>query len=273
MLSKHPLVSVVIPAYNHEKYIQETIKSIIAQTYKNIELIIVNDGSSDNTLIKINELKQLCEERFIRFICESQKKLGVPDTLNRLISLAAGEFIYITASDDIVKSTAIEKMVSFLKTHKKYALVVGDNEFIDKDGKCCYWDINRNLHYKQTSETYKTFADYLQKASALDFQSNLFGTYYTLIRGNYIPNGYLIRKNIFEKIKPFTKEAPLEDWYLMLQISKYAKLKFINEVLFSYRWHPDNTAKHLDVMLKNNQITLDYELNSLKSINKRYFQF
>ena len=60
------LVSVVIPAYNHEKYIQTTIESVIAQTYKNIELLILDDGSSDNTWNKIQEMREKCERRFVR---------------------------------------------------------------------------------------------------------------------------------------------------------------------------------------------------------------
>ena len=65
-MSINPLVSVIIPAYNHEKYIKKAIESIINQTYENIELIIVDDGSDDFTWNKIQEMKPLCEKRFRR---------------------------------------------------------------------------------------------------------------------------------------------------------------------------------------------------------------
>lgn len=68
------LISVLVPAYNHEQYIQETIRSVIGQSYKNIELIILDDGSSDKTLEKIKELESECNERFVRFEYSSQKQ-------------------------------------------------------------------------------------------------------------------------------------------------------------------------------------------------------
>ena len=67
---ENPLVSVIIPVYNHEKYVQETIKSIINQTYKNIELLMLDDGSKDNSFAKTLELKEECEKRFVRVIME-----------------------------------------------------------------------------------------------------------------------------------------------------------------------------------------------------------
>ncbi len=91
----NPLVSVIIPAYNHENYVQECINSIIEQTYKNIELIIVDDGSKDSTWNKIQEMKAVCEKRFVRVHFETKENEGTCKTLNKLLSLAKGEFIYL----------------------------------------------------------------------------------------------------------------------------------------------------------------------------------
>ena len=73
MPSSEQLVSVIIPAYNHERFVQQTIRSIIGQSYKNIELIIIDDGSTDSTWLKINELKKECEERFSRVVFKTKK--------------------------------------------------------------------------------------------------------------------------------------------------------------------------------------------------------
>ena len=67
MIEKKPLVSVLIPAYNHSEYIEECINSFIIQTYLNLELIIINDGSTDDTHQKIENCRTICEERFVRF--------------------------------------------------------------------------------------------------------------------------------------------------------------------------------------------------------------
>ena len=264
------LVSVLIPAYNHEKYVQETIKSIIDQTYQNIELIIVDDGSKDSTWQKIQELKKECEKRFVRVHFETKENEGTCKTFNRLLDLSQGEYIYFIASDDMAKPEAIETEVKFLSKHKDYALVVGDNEIIDGDGKRAYWDKDRNLIYDKNQAKFLTFCDFL-KADRLDvnFNSQNFGSYLSLAKGNYISNGYLIRKSILKKTGYFTPEAPLEDYWLMLQISKYAKLKFINKMLFSYRWHENNTIKNIKKMQSIAERTIRYEKSIVANLNNK----
>lgn len=235
-----PLVSVLIPAYNHEKYIQQTINSIINQTYSNIELIILDDGSKDKTWNKIIELKPNCEKRFANIHFETKQNEGTCITLNKLLEFANGEFIYIIASDDLAKSKAIEKEVEFLLNNPEYALVVGDNEYIDSNDNQIF-RTQKGFTSNIQNAKYKTVKEFLSAKLRVDFLSNDFGSYKTLYKENYIPNGYLIKKDIFKTIGHFTKDAPLEDYWLMLQISKYKKLKFIDEVLFSYRIHDTNT--------------------------------
>lgn len=235
-----PLVSVLIPAYNHENYIQETIESIINQTYPNIELIILDDGSKDKTWEKITELKPKCENRFVKIHFETKQNEGTCMTLNKLLKLSSGEFVYIIASDDLAKPQAIEKEVKILQNNPDYALAVGDNEYVDSMGKQIF-RTQKAFTSNIKNAKYKTVKEFLSSKLKIDFLSDDFGSYKTLYKENYIPNGYLIRKNIFETIGNFTKNAPLEDFWLMLQISKYKKMKYIDEILFSYRIHDTNT--------------------------------
>ena len=76
MNDNNPLVSVLIPAYNHEKYVQDAIKSIMEQTYQNIELIVIDDGSKDSTWQKIQDMKSECEKRFTRVHFETKQNEG-----------------------------------------------------------------------------------------------------------------------------------------------------------------------------------------------------
>ena len=267
--SNLPLVSVGIPAYNHEKYIQKTIRSIIAQTYQNIELIVIDDGSEDSTWQKIQELKQECEKRFVRIDFSTQENCGVCKTSNKIKAKAQGEFIYSIASDDLAKPQAIEKQLDFLLKNKDYALAVGDNEIIDSEGKRAYWDNERNLIYDENKAKHKTFGSSLRAGKYPISNPEQFGTYENLLRGNHIPNGSLIRKSVFDEIGDFTPEAPLEDYWSMLQISKRAKLKYIDEVLFSYRWHGKNTAAQTERMEKMTEKTLEYEKNKYIGNNRR----
>ena len=142
------------------------------------------------------------------------------------------------------------------------------NEIIDSEGKVCYWDKTRNNVYDIKKAKYKTFAEFLQRVRKLEFSSDAFGTYPTLYTGNYIPNGYLIRKSIFEKIGFFTSEAPLEDYWLMLQISKYAKIKYLDEILFSYRWHNANTIKNIEKIRLYTDKTSELEEKILSKVNE-----
>lgn len=258
-----PLVSVLIPAYNHENYIQETIESIINQTYPNIELIILDDGSKDKTWEKITELKPKCENRFVKIHFETKQNEGTCITLNKLLELSSGEFVYIIASDDLAKPQAIEKEVKFLQDNPDYALAVGDNEYVDSMGKQIF-RTPKAFTSNIKNAKYKTVKEFLSSKLKIDFLSDDFGSYKTLYKENYIPNGYLIRKNIFETIGNFTKNAPLEDFWLMLQISKYKKMKYIDEILFSYRIHDTNTIGNSTRMRELTTQTRNYEQKLLE---------
>lgn len=260
---KNNLVSVLIPAYNHENYIQETIESIINQTYPNIELIILDDGSKDKTWEKITELKPKCENRFVKSHFETKQNEGTCITLNKLLKLSSGEFVYIIASDDLAKPQAIEEEVKFLQDNPDYALAVGDNEYVDSMGKQIF-RTQKAFTSNIKNAKYKTVKEFLSSKLKIDFLSDDFGSYKTLYKENYIPNGYLIRKNIFETIGNFTKNAPLEDFWLMLQISKYKKMKYIDEILFSYRIHDTNTIGNSTRMRELTTQTRNYEQKLLE---------
>lgn len=257
--TKPGLVSVLIPAFNHEQYVQETLRSIIAQTYPQIELLVIDDGSKDSTWKKIHELRSACEARFQRTVFLTQENQGTTGTLNRLVSMAHGEYVYLIASDDIAFPEAIQTELDFLTAHPDYALAVGDNLIIDENGNPAAIDKNWQILPLGTENTSSTFAEHLQKCSDIDFRTWKFGTYSVLFRGNHIPNGYLIRKSIFSKIPAFCKEAPLEDYFLMLQIAKHAKIKFLDVPLFYYRRHSGGTSQNHLLMHEMTEKTRNFE--------------
>lgn len=245
------LVSVVIPSYNHESYIVHTIQSIIDQTYQNIEIVIVNDGSPDNSKDVIASMMPSCEERFVRAVFIDRENQGLMRTLNEGVAAAKGEYIYIIASDDSARPEAIETLHDFLSEHHEYVLAVGNNHFMDDKGAQTYWNEAQENVYDKSKATYISFAEFLQKSRPdIDFHSDDFGDYRNLLLGNHVPNGYLIRKKSFDAVGGYSEDAPVEDMYLMMQLSKIGKLKYIDKVLFNYRWHNDNTIKKRDVMLK-----------------------
>lgn len=256
-----PKISVLMPVYNTKsEYLRKAIESVLNQTFTDIELIIINDNSTENVEDVIFSYK---DERIIYIKNETNMTAAI--VRNRGLEIARGEYISMVDSDDIATPTLLEELYNFLSKNKDYALAVGENEIIDENGIVCYWDIKRNLVYNRNEAFYYSYSDYLMKwATNINFFGDDFGSYQKLLLGNHIPNGYLIRKSIFEKIGFYKKEAPLEDYYIMLQIAKYAKMKFIPKTLFYYRWHSNNASHQTEKVRINGKITRRYEIEIVK---------
>ena len=263
-----PLISVLIPAYNHERHVGDTINSIIAQTYKNLELIVIDDGSKDNTFRILEAYKKKCKQRFSRVWFETQPNQGTTVTLNKLIEKARGDYIYMIASDDEAKPNAIEYLYNALIQDKKNVVAFCDNEIINEFSERIAW--NETRCSVPLEEGYQTFWQYLVAQSIhIPSNPNKYGSYASLVQGNYIPNGFLIKKEAILKAGGYKKKAPLEDWYMHLQLSKLGKYVFVPEVLLSYRWHDNNTIKQQNKMNAYCIQTLKYEREILyKSQNK-----
>lgn len=246
------LISVIIPAYNHEKYIEECIRSIMAQTYQNIELLVIDDGSKDGTFEILKALKPECEKRFVRVVFETQENQGTRVTLNRLIDLAQGQYIYMIASDDMAKPQAIETLHLFLSQNPDYVLAVGDNEIINGKSERIYWGENRAV-LPENKALYKTFGDELH-LNVPDNKLADFGAYANLLKGNHVPNGYLYLRQAMIDAGKYDESVFLEDWYMHLQLSKIGKYKYIPDILFSYRWHESNTVSSSEYKAKQLEI-------------------
>lgn len=264
---KNNLISVLIPSYNHDRYIIECINSIIGQTYKHIELIIIDDGSSDNTNNEIDSIKPICEKRFTKFIyIKHDQNKGIIETESELLNYSSGEFLFKIASDDMIKrNNTIEKLHNFLSQNKDYGLAVCDNDFIDSNSKKCYLDKGGNIAYEKNSRNYDSYINLLLSNRAdLTPDSENFGSYESILRGNYITNGLLVRRSVYNKIEHYNRNAPLEDWFLILQIAKFYKIKLIKDKLFSYRKHRSNTSNDKQHMKELIRKTAGYEKKLLE---------
>ena len=266
------LVSVIIPAYNHENYIRDTIRSIAEQTYTKIEIIITNDGSTDDTKKVIELLIQQYKQRFTRTIFINKANEGIIKSLNLCLSKALGKYIYIIASDDIAAPNAIKQLHHFLSRNEDYVLAVADNILIDENNRRFYWNKDQSTQYKIEKAFAVTFGDYLQKLRPdIDFNGPDFGTYKSLLSGNHIPNGYLIRHSALKAVGGYAEAAPLEDLYMMLQLSKIGKFKFIPSPLFSYRWHDANTTNQRTRMTTFEKQTLKLEIPYARARGMSHF--
>lgn len=136
-----PLVSIVMTTYNHEKYLDETIKSVLHQTFDDYEFIIINNGSTDNTA---EILKTFSDPRLSIHHVEKNKG-GVP-AMNQAISLAKGKYIAILCSDDVFCPEKLQKQVDFLDKHSEIGIVFTRVKIIDENSQ----DFSNPDHFYST---------------------------------------------------------------------------------------------------------------------------
>lgn len=229
MSTNNKLVTVIISAYNHENFIQETINSIIEQTYKNIELLIINDGSSDKTHEKILELEDKCIKRFTRFIYINRENKGLIASINELNSMAKGYFILGVASDDFCPKNRVEKQVNALEEHPEYGMCYGRMIAVDEQS---------NLLPTQPKTKYNK-SGYL-------FNELLFRNFITA------PT-VMMKKSVLDEVGGFDTKYRIEDHPLWLKISKKYKIFYLNEDLIYYRDHANNISKNTSFMIEENE--------------------
>ena len=137
-----PLVSIITPSFNQGRFIEDTIKSVLNQTYKNIEYIVVDGESTDETLAILDKYS----DRLLYF---SERDDGQADAINKGIRKSKGQFLCYLNSDDTLEPTAVSYLVSYLLAHPYVDVVYGDANYIDKYNKIiepyytCEWDFER----------------------------------------------------------------------------------------------------------------------------------
>ncbi len=247
-----PLVSVILPVFNGEDYISDAIESVYKQTYKHIELIIINDGSSDNSQKKIYRLINSKDylKRFKSIVYEYQENEGVASAYNKGIKLSKGEYISFLAQDDIYVSYFLEEAVSTIsKLNEDYCMVCGDASFIDENGKRIYLKPHALAHLVDVSHTQKpnytnsflAFTTYGR--DDFDYRKD-FGSYSSLLMSNYIPiNASVVKRKAIEKVGYFTVGNFIEDWDLWLRLARYYRFFYIDKTFLYYRWHVSNSVK------------------------------
>ena len=120
-MNNNPLVSILIPLYNSEKYISETIESCLNQTYKNVEIIIVDDGSTDNSL----KIAKTFETKYNNIFVFTQKNKGAPAARNKAFEYSKGEYIQYLDADDLLSKNKIEKQLKILKKNDINIIISG----------------------------------------------------------------------------------------------------------------------------------------------------
>lgn len=209
------VASVIIAAHNAEKYIEETITSVLAQTYSKVDCIVVDDGSTDNTKNIVNTFGTR-----IKYIYQDNAERSV--ARNTGLAHSIGQYVMFLDADDYITPDKIADQVTYLENHTDDDAVYSQARYFKDNGRRSYYTVPRI-----TPE-----GDILDK----------------LIYGNFINLGSpLIRKEALDRVNGFDIDREIilnEDWDLWLRLAlSGVRYGFIDKVHFYYRVHSGNTSK------------------------------
>lgn len=143
-------ISVIIPLYNAEKFIKNTLDSILTQEYTNFEIIVVDDESTDNSA----QIVKGYEEKYSQIKLISQKNSGAPMARNKGLSLAEGEYILFLDSDDLLSSSSFLQVNAVIKDEKDYDLIIGDYSLINNSGEAIGIKVNNKFKNIQNANDF-----------------------------------------------------------------------------------------------------------------------
>jgi glycosyltransferase involved in cell wall biosynthesis len=209
-MSESPLVSVVLGTYNGAAYLEEQLRSVLAQTWTNLEIIAIDDGSTDRTVEILREYA--ARDSRIKIIINEQN-LGFVRNFEKGCSLSKGKWISLCDQDDYWAPEKVEKM----------ALAIGDYPMIYCDSELCGPDLQPMGTRISDLVHYQSFDDCRQ----LCVFSRMYG------------HATLITRSLFDKASPFRKEIPHDGW-LAYHATLYGGVRYLPEVLVKYRQHAGN---------------------------------
>lgn len=242
------LVSIIIPVYNHESYVEETLNSVYYQTYPDLEVIIIDDGSKDHSVQKIEawllKHQEIAEQRNTQFV--RQENQGAHITINRGLHLAKGHYLTILNSDDYFHLRRIEILVSRLENEKR-EFAFSRIFTIDQHGKPIprgHWWLN-----------------WYEKALVQTIDPT---TGFRFLRHNIaISTGnFFFTKRLFQEVGDFKDLKLSHDYDFIMRTIAICEPLFVDEELYFYRIHAENTTNKVQHL---GQIELD-------EIHRQYFQ-
>ncbi|OGW78006.1 MAG: hypothetical protein A3C51_01665 [Omnitrophica bacterium RIFCSPHIGHO2_02_FULL_46_20] len=228
-MDMNPMVSVVIPTFNGEKYLEDAILSVFAQTYKDYELIIVDDGS------KTREVEKICKKYYDRLKYIRQENRGISAARNNGIVNSNGKYIALLDDDDLWAPEKLEKQVKYYEELKRQGRNVGliytGHQVIGEDN-----EVQSSFLYKSSGYNYKIllFIDFI-------------GT----------PSSVMVDKAVLDDVGTFDEAlARSQDFDLWLRIAEKYEIYSINEFLIKYRNRAGSFSKQPDIKVRCTNLVL-----------------
>lgn len=212
-------VSILIPVYNSAKYFAETLRCLLAQDYENLELVVLNDASTDDTVEVIKSFNNLRIKLF-----HNERNLGLAGVRNRLLELATGDYLAWQDSDDLCAADRISKQMSFLLQNPECLAVGSGATVIDQDGR----EIHKNL-------INPFFLDHDTIAVSMCFEDP------------FTNSSMLMRKSAADGISFDLDFPPYEDYDFWEKVSWRGKVANLPDRLIQYRRHGIQTSKNTNL--------------------------
>ena len=223
-----PEISVIIPSYNHAAYIGHAVESVFSQSHTDFELIVVDDGSTDNSL----EVLSGFNDPRLRIL--TQPNQGAHAAINRGLRAATGEYLAILNSDDLYHPLRLEKMLEVLKTDRQVGLVGSYIDIIDRDGK--------SLGIKHG---YADSSPWLLEVPERSFRAGN-DLHKALLTENYwsTTSNFVFSRQWFDTVGEFRPLRFTHDWDFALRTARVARMVLLPEILIRYRVHATNTIRN-----------------------------
>jgi len=249
------MVSILVPCYNHERFLDDCLQSLMDQTYDEIELLINDDGSTDQSWNLIEAKKEQLEHRFRRvYLHRNTKNQGVTKSLNTLLKQATGDYIKIIASDDMLRRDYIKTCAAYMEQHSECSAVV-TNAFVVTESTRYTCDLkSKEFFYKEPPN--------------FDKEEMLTRVYLEDIIA--APSTF-VRKEVYDSIGNYDENLGAEDWdYWLRMLENGLEFDYLDEPLVYYRKNA-NSASSTTVnsqMQKRCLRILKYELGVIDKHRK-----
>jgi len=239
-INKQPMVSVVIPAYNHECWISETLASVLNQSLKDLEVIVIDDGSTDKTAA----LVAACDDDRVKLIIQENR--GTSATINRGLELSRGRYIAILNSDDLFCPDRLAHFTAFLEDHSEYMMAFSRVQLINPEGQVLVEEEPECQWLRQAELDYQEGGDLLL----------------SLLRDNFLctSSNFFFRRRLLTEIGAFRDLRYVNDLDFLLRALARFKAYYCDRELLAYRQHPGNTLKEREREL-NKQVDFLLEVS------------
>jgi len=214
----NPLVTVITPAFNRAEYITEAVESVLSQSYPHVQLVVVDDGSSDGTFEILQKFE--AEQKLELLSHANRQNKGQSSALNLGLRAAKGEYIVILDSDDYLHKDKIRDQVAYLETHPEFGMVYGQAMAVSENGQHLF-PLPPDNH-QETGDPNDLLLDCYMA----------------------LPGGAMVRSKVFQQAGFFEERFRAgQDHDMILRIAEIAPYKFLKGIVFFYRKHEESISK------------------------------